>query len=104
MIYAKLACDLRGAVARSIVDHKDLDLVDAPNLPRDVADRVRQRCFLIEAGNLYDQLQMSLPPDATVILGRLDHKQLDSFAIRVRVYYTSQSGTVRWEFLVAAPG
>ena len=51
-----LAGDLDRAVGRAVVDHEQLDRVEAVDRARQVGDRRRQRLLLVQAGDLDDQL------------------------------------------------
>ena len=57
VVHSEVAGDLRGSVGRPIVNDEPLHLVEARNLPRQVADGGGQGGLLVEAGNLDDQLQ-----------------------------------------------
>ena len=48
--------DARRVILRAVIDHEDLDRVDARNLPRQVAQRGGQRRCLVQARNLNDEL------------------------------------------------
>ena len=45
------------AIGRAVVDHEQLDRVESGEGARQVGDRRRQRLFLVQAGDLDDQLQ-----------------------------------------------
>ena len=49
------------AIGRAVVDHEQLDRVEAVEGARQVGDRRRQRLFLVQAGDLDDQLQRRAP-------------------------------------------
>jgi hypothetical protein len=49
---AVLLGDLDGAVGAAVVDHQDLDLVDAVDLSRDGVDDAGEGVLLVEAGDL----------------------------------------------------
>jgi hypothetical protein len=51
-----LARHLDGAVGRAVVDHKPLDLGEPRNAAGEIGERRREALFLVEAGNLDDQL------------------------------------------------
>src|SRR5690606_2412798 len=56
IVSAMIACDVGGAVGRSIVDHQDFDAIDTVDPSRNGGDGRRQRLGLVVAGDLDDQL------------------------------------------------
>ena len=61
--------DLDRAVGRTVVDHEDLDLVDARNAARKIDERLREGLLLVQARYLDDQFHVSGAPSREPGLG-----------------------------------
>jgi hypothetical protein len=56
VVHAQFVGDGGGAVAAAVVDDQPLDDVEPGHLGGEISDGGRQRCFLVEARDLDDQL------------------------------------------------
>ena len=55
MIHAEIACDLRRAIRRTIVNNQNLDFVNTGHFARNIVHRSGQGFLFVEAGNLNNQ-------------------------------------------------
>ena len=64
VVDAVLTRDVDSPIGGAVVDDQPLDLVDAVELARQFGERRRQLLFLVEAGDLDDQLHRWAAPEA----------------------------------------
>jgi hypothetical protein len=74
VLHAVSARDLDRVVGRAVVDHENLDAIDARNLARHVGQRGRQRRRLVEARDLDNELghptSFSTTPSHVIVRAR----------------------------------